>query len=153
MKKVAYLLTLHLWCSHLIFSEGSRYTKLHGGHDLSAGDADGSWFLKVNKNFLLCNQDNNMVNRCVCLSLLPPTNEVCEGYVFTFLQVFVCSRGGVCLSACWDSRPPPEQAPPGSRHPHPPSRHPSPCAVHAGRYGQQGGGKHPTGMHTCSGCL
>ena len=24
-----------------------------------------------------------------------------------------------------------------------------PGAVHAGRYGQQAGGKHPTGMHTC----
>ena len=29
------------------------------------------------------------------------------------------------------------------------ARHP-PCAVHAGRYGQQAGGTHPTGMHTCS---
>ena len=36
--------------------------------------------------------------------------------------------------------------PPGSRHP-PGHR---PCAVHAGRYGQQAGGTHPTGMHTCS---
>ena len=26
---------------------------------------------------------------------------------------------------------------------------PSPGAVHAGRYGQQAGGTHPTGMHTC----
>ena len=24
-----------------------------------------------------------------------------------------------------------------------------PCAVHAGRYGQQAGGMHPTGMHSC----
>ena len=24
------------------------------------------------------------------------------------------------------------------------------CAVHAGRYGQQVGGTHPTGMHSCS---
>ena len=50
--------------------------------------------------------------------------------------------------------PPWEQTPPaGSRHTpiirHPPgSRHPL-CAVHAGRYGQQAGGTHPTGMHTC----
>ena len=35
----------------------------------------------------------------------------------------------------------PEQTPPGSRHPQ--------GAVHAGRYGQQAGGTHPTGMHTC----
>ena len=27
--------------------------------------------------------------------------------------------------------------------------HPPPGAVHAGRYGQQAGGTHPTGMHTC----
>ena len=36
----------------------------------------------------------------------------------------------------------PEQTPPpGSRH--------HPCAVHAGRYGQQAGGMHPTGMQSC----
>ena len=26
---------------------------------------------------------------------------------------------------------------------------PTPCAVHAGRYGQQAGGMHPTGMQSC----
>ena len=42
----------------------------------------------------------------------------------------------------------PEQTPPslGSRHP-PRSR--PPCPVCAGRYRQQAGGTHPTGMHTC----
>ena len=35
-----------------------------------------------------------------------------------------------------------EQTPPGSRHPL--------CTVHAGRYGQQVGSTHPTGMHSCS---
>ena len=29
---------------------------------------------------------------------------------------------------------------------HPPGKADPPCAVHAGRYGQQGGGMHPTGM-------
>ena len=38
--------------------------------------------------------------------------------------------------------------PPGIRGRRPGSRHP-PCTVHAGRYGQQAGGTHPTGMHTC----
>ena len=55
----------------------------------------------------------------------------------------------VCDSACWDTPSPadfPRSRPPGSRHP--PSRHPT-RAVHAGRYGQQVGGTHPTGMHTC----
>ena len=72
--------------------------------------------------------------------LLPPANEVCEGYVFTPVCQSFCSRGKVCLSACWDSGPPKEQThpradtpqsrhPPGadpysplSRHPHPPPR-------------------------------
>ena len=48
--------------------------------------------------------------------------------------------------------------PPGSRHPHeadtpreqtPPQQQTPPCAVHAGRYRQEVGGMHPTGMHTC----
>ena len=88
---------------------------------------------------------------------LPPANEVCEGYVFTS----VCpSTRGVCLSACWDSRPPwdtthppgadtplrADTPPPQSRPPQ--ARHPL-CTVHAGRYGQQVGGTHPTGMRTC----
>ena len=62
----------------------------------------------------------------------------CEGYVF----IPVClSTGGVCLSACWDTTPLPQQAPPasfpGSRHPpragtpSPGSRHPPGCC---GRY-------------------
>ena len=38
--------------------------------------------------------------------------------------------------------PLPEQTPPRSKQP-------PPCAMHAGRYGQQAGGMHPTGMHTC----
>ena len=61
-------------------------------------------------------------------------------------------RGGVCLSACWDTYP----QPPGADSPQkqtspradtPPEQTP-PCTVHAGRYGQQAGGTHPTGMHT-----
>ena len=47
--------------------------------------------------------------------------------------------------------------PPGQVHPPagtPPARYPSgqvhpPLAVHAGRYVQQAGGTHPTGMHSC----
>ena len=54
------------------------------------------------------------------------------------------------------SRPPWEQTP-QSRHPTrleqtpPRSGHPL-CAVHAGRYGQQAGGMHPTGMQSCLMC-
>ena len=51
---------------------------------------------------------------------------------------------GICLSACWDTSPQEQTplSPPGADTP--------PGAVHAGRYGQQAGGTHPTGMHTCS---
>ena len=75
-----------------------------------------------------------------------------------FLQASVIlltgGRWGVCLSACWDSRPPcsrppREQAPPRADPPPPPrSRHP-PGTEHAGGYGQRAGGTHPTGMQTC----
>ena len=54
-----------------------------------------------------------------------------EGYVFTC----VCDSvhgGGV-----------PASVPPGADTP-------PPRAVHAGRYGQQAGGTHPTGMHCCN---
>ena len=46
----------------------------------------------------------------------------------------------------------PEQTPPQSRHP-PRADTPQEQTVHAGRYGQQLGGMHPTGMHTCYTCL
>ena len=89
-----------------------------------------------------------------------------------FLQVCVCPQGG----STWAGTPPGPGAPPGPGTPpgqvlpgtrytpsgtmyspppqdqvHPPPRdqvHPS-RAVHAGRYGQQAGGMHPTGMHSC----
>ena len=55
---------------------------------------------------------------------------------------------------------PQEQTPPPRADTHPQEQtHPEadthpreqtpPCAVHAGRYGQEVGGTHPTGMHTC----
>ena len=57
-----------------------------------------------------------------------------------FSHVSVCPQGGV-----------PGQVPPGRytllRHVH------TPGAVHAGRYGQQAGGTHPTGMHSCPFCI
>ena len=76
--------------------------------------------------------------------------------------------GGVCPSACWDARSPwtrgrhppsigmlhylrktlDQRQTPGTPTPGP-EAHPSAQAVHAGRYGQQAGGTHPTGMYTC----
>ena len=74
--------------------------------------------------------------------------------MFLHLSVILFT-GGVCLSACWDSRPPGSRHPPRNRH-HPPGadnppweQTPPPSTVHAGRYGQQSGGTHPTGMDTC----
>ena len=62
-----------------------------------------------------------------------------------FSQVSVCPTGGVC----WDTLPPsgPEaDTLPGVDTPSPGADNP---AVQAGRYEQQAGGTHPTGMHTC----
>ena len=67
---------------------------------------------------------------------LPSANEVCEGYVFT--RVFHSFHGGGSASV-------------HAGIPHFRSRHPPgapPRAVHAGRYGQQAGGTHPTGMYS-----
>ena len=50
-----------------------------------------------------------------------PSNEVCEGYIFTSVCL---STGGGCLPQCMLGYTP-------------------------RRYGQQAGGTHPTGMHTC----
>ena len=63
-----------------------------------------------------------------------------QSNIFSSVCQEFCSRGGVCLSACWDTTPW-EQAPPLDQAP--------PCAVYAGRYGQQVGGMHPTGMQSC----
>ena len=67
-----------------------------------------------------------MVSRRIrfCDYILPPANEVWEGYVFTHVCQSFCSHvgGGVCPSACWDylprtrGRPPPRSR---GRQPHP----------------------------------
>ena len=61
--------------------------------------------------------------------------------------ILFTGRGGGCLSACWDTHPPPRQGrpPPGRAYP-PGKADPPLCAVHAWKYGQQAGGMHPTGM-------
>ena len=75
---------------------------------------------------------------------LPPANKVCEGYVFTPVGHSVHRGGGSAPVHAGMHTPPlgPEADPP--RPPPPP-----PGAVHGGRYGQQPGDLHPTGMHTC----
>ena len=71
-------------------------------------------------------------SRLVVRVLLPPANEVCEGYVFTG----VCLSTGGCLPHCMLGYTP------GTRGRHPPAQ----CML---GYGQQAGGTHPTGMHSC----
>ena len=65
--------------------------------------------------------------------LLPPANEVWGKVIFLHLSVILFT-GGV---------PGQVHLPPGT----PPARY-TPGSVHAGRYGQQAGGTHPTGMHS-----
>ena len=69
--------------------------------------------------------------------------------MFLHLSVSHSVHGGGCLPQCMlgYTHPLGTDTPPRIRHP-PGSRHP-PCAVHAGRYGQQSDGTHPTGMQTC----
>ena len=69
-----------------------------------------------------------------------------QGNIFRSVCQEFCPRGG----STWAGTPP--QVGPGtppSRPGTPPrTRYPPPGAVHAGRYGQQAGGTHPTGMHS-----
>ena len=58
---------------------------------------------------------------------------------YTCLSVILFTR--VCLPQCMLGCTPQSRRPPGADTPSP--------TVHAGRYGQQAGGTHPTGMHTC----
>ena len=85
---------------------------------------------------------------CTCLffqkrPLLPPATKLGQGYVFT-TSLWFCSREVVSASvhAGIHTHTPQEQKPPRNR---------PPGAVHARRYGQQAGGTHATGIHTC--CL
>ena len=75
--------------------------------------------------------------RLKCL-ILPLATKLGQGYIFTGVCDSV-HRGGT-----WAGTPPLDQV-------HPPGPGTPPGAVHAGRYGQQAGGTHPTGMHSC--CL
>ena len=90
----------------------------------------------------------------VCCSFLPLANEVCEGYVFTPVCQSFCSQGWSIWTGTPRNRsskpgtPPRPGTPPGDQV-HPPGTRYTPAgAVHAGRYGQQASGTHPTGMHS-----
>ena len=91
----------------------------------------------------------------VMSTFLAPTKEVCEGYAFVGVCLFTGGGGvDVCLWSWGCGRHSPGQTPPGQRHP--PGQ--TPCPVLTGihppaqcmlGYGQQAGGTHPTGMHSC----
>ena len=105
------------------------------------------------------------------VQFLPPATKLEQGNIFTSVCQEFCPQGVCHQPPPWADTPlgrhTPGQTPPRSRHPwgaDPPppgqtlpsgSRQPlsprsrPPQAVHAGRYGQQAGGTHPTGMHTC----
>ena len=82
--------------------------------------------------------------QCTCPLPLPKRNiqfycycQVWGKVMFLHLYVILFTGRGVCPVACWDTHPP-RQTPPG--------RHPRDTTG----YGQQAGGTHPTGMHTCN---
>ena len=147
---------------------------------LRDGDTEGSgdctYYNQIRLNFLHSQAVGMPKHRSCAPShpraiLLPAANEVVAKVMF--LQVSVCPRGeGVCLSACWDAiplpqdqgdthpgpgRPPPDQAdpPPGTRQiPPGPGRHPPdqadpPPGKQTSAYGLRAAGTHPTGMHSC----
>ena len=67
--------------------------------------------------------------------------------IFSQASVILFTGGWeVCLSACWDTTPSSQGSPPWQGRPPSPCQGRPPRAVHAGRYGQQAGGMHPTGM-------
>ena len=88
------------------------------------------------------------------LLFLPPATKLGQGNIFSSVCQEFCPRGE---SAPLHAGIPPRADPPsGSRHPSgtssPPDQAP-PGAVHAGRYGHQAGGTHPTGMQSCCLCI
>ena len=78
---------------------------------------------------------------------LPPANEVCKGYVFTPVCQSFCSQGGEYLSRYTPGQVhPPGRYTPLGRYTPQAGTPPRQCML---GYGQQAGGTHPTGMHSC----
>ena len=95
-------------------------------------------------------------------NLLPPVNEVWGKVMFLHLSVILLT--GVCPTPLCGCRPRPRLGqtppplglgrphgcrPPGDRTDHPWMQTPGVRQAPSFRYGQQAGGTHPTGMHTC----
>ena len=79
------------------------------------------------------------------VNLLPPSTKLGQGNIFSSVCQEFCPRGD--LPDCMLGYPPgPGTLPLDQKHPPGPGRPPG--TVHAGRYGQQVGGTHPTGMQS-----
>ena len=76
------------------------------------------------------------------MTLFTARDEVGARLCF-YTCVILFRGGGLSLSACWDT---PRQVDPPPARQKPPGKETPPCAVYAGRYGQQAGGMHPTGI-------
>ena len=108
-----------------------------------------------------------LFSNAICSNHLPMISSHWLRIHFTKCMIFITARKRslrrlcfyTCLSfcpqgesvfpiACWDAPNPPSPRP--ETDPLRDQRQaPRPGAVHAGRYGQQAGGTHPTGIHSC----
>ena len=80
------------------------------------------------------------------VGLITGRNEVVAKVIFLHLSVIhSVHRGGFCLSACWDTPPPPGADPP--RADIPPEQ--TTPGKQTPAYGLRAAGTHPTGMHSC----
>ena len=108
----------------------------------------------------------------VKVKILLAATKLGQGNIFTSVCQEFCPWGeGVCLSACWDTHTPPDQADPPrvSRHPlpreqtplppeqtdppNPRTRQIPPPGKQTPAYGLRAAGTYPTGMHSCLWCL
>ena len=91
-----------------------------------------------------------------CKRFLPASNKVRGKVIFSVACVKNSVHWGGLPQCMLEYHPPgpctPKADPPGPYTPRadpPGTRHPPPRTVHAGRYGLQVGGMHPTGMKSC----
>ena len=103
---------------------------------------------------------------------LPPATKLGQGYIFTGVCDSVHRGSTLAGTPPWDQvqpfpreqvhpldpgtplslvqgTPQDQVHPSRTRHTPRDQVHPTPGAVYAGRYGQEAGGTHPTGMHSC----
>ena len=77
-----------------------------------------------------------------------------QGNIFSSVYQEFCLQGSLpqCMLGCqppWQGDTSLARRPPWQGRPPTPWQGDPPCPVHAGIYGQQAGGMHPTGMQSC----